>query len=263
MGQKCSCFDKEMDSKTEKNMKDNTFSPVHRKESMSLESKLKRAKQGHQMNSEGTSIGDAIDMGVNDKEKTYNEKIKIIINNISCWFYKKKFLEKQKTSLSENSENIFNQLFTSENIANLKEISGKIKNNFEINGWKKHYKEFPLKLQDFPESRFQGDFSYKNNFNDKIDINDDSNYLEEIFRKSFKTNIIYLNPQNQYVEKQSFIYKGQINKYGERHGEGVLYHVDGSSMEIGTWYNDHSIGWCRTVLPNGIYFESKDKIKLN
>ena len=45
MGQKCSCFDKEMDSKTERNMKDISYS--YAKEEQINQTNLKKVKEIH------------------------------------------------------------------------------------------------------------------------------------------------------------------------------------------------------------------------
>jgi len=186
--------------------------------------------------------------------------------------------------LQENSENLFEELIASEGIKNLNKISEKIKNNFEINGWKEYYEEFPLKFEDLPNSKFQENFNF-NSFEKKdFNLNEliNNNQYEDLLGETFHKKLIFLKPQkNEEIKfKQnsnynysntksnansisnncknfSFIYIGQVNKFGEKHGKGILYHLDGSAMEEGIWYNDHLMGWIRKILSNGIYFECK------
>lgn len=275
MGQKCSCFDKEMDSKTEKNIYD--MSKFNRKESEYMDNdarKIVKAKNSHLINREDL-INDENNMGLNfydnefDREKI-SSKIQVIIRNISSWFHRKKFRENLRNSLVQNSEEIFNELFSSEAIKKLIDVNKKIEKSFDLEGWKEFYNTFPLKFEDLPLSRFSKKLESNNEKNlSNLIIN---NQYEEIFGETFAKKIILMKPQkseeikfkqnssNNKENKErdySFIYKGQVNKFGEKHGRGILYYLDGSSMEEGFWFNDQLVGWCRKVLPNGIYIECK------
>ena len=89
------------------------------------------------------------------------------------------------------------------------------------------------------------------------------NHLEDYIGKTYFTKKIFIKNEEDEINlkktdrKKSYIYIGQINNYGEKHGKGILYYLDGSSMEEGNWHNDYLIGWCRIMLPNGVYFECK------
>jgi hypothetical protein len=142
MGQKCSCFDKEVESKLEKN----DFSISIKKEKVNENDNEGQIKKAKERNSYEKS-------NLNEKlsNNNYNIKLRIIIKNISSWFFRKKFLENSKKSLEEHSEKLFEQLYSSESIRNLNKISEKIKINFDVNGWKEYYEEFPLKIEDLPD----------------------------------------------------------------------------------------------------------------
>lgn len=250
MGQKCSCFDKEIEKKFEQmQMSGNTYEHNNTEYVIAKKQKIRNSSKI-----------------MNDDD--INEKIQIIVKNISYWFLKKKFKEAQKKTLTEISENLFKELISSENVKKLMEINKQIKNSFETNGWKKYYNEFPLTFEDLPIKKNELNFIDLNIKLNQIIIN---NKLEDLFGNTQFKNLIYIMPQKNKDEKNmtkknsdndlmknknsSYIYTGNINKFGEKHGSGVLYYLDGSSMEIGTWFNNHLIGWCRKIFPSGIYIE--------
>lgn len=278
MGQKCSCFDKEVEANLEKN----SFSVSNTKEN-EKEEEIKAAKKS--LIQKQTSIKSIQEKPSNDD---YIKSLKIITQNVCSWFFRKKFIENKKKSLENHSQKLFQEIYNSESIKNLNKISEKIKNNFDINGWKELYEEFPLKIEDLPHSEFQRYHDNNNNYNhnNNFDLNKliyDNNY-EDLLGITYNRELIYLKPAENYNKydkeeirfKQnkdkdnSFIYTGQVNKFGEKHGEGILYTLEGSylsgsslfaiSMEQGIWYNNHLIGWVRKILSNGIYYECKKKL---
>lgn len=265
MGQKCSCFDKEQDTKTEKNIYD--YSLTHRKDETNLDTKTKFKKvKEFQVNEK---YDESMGLGNYENDCT-KEKINMIISNISFWFLRKKFKENQKENLKENSENLFKEYFESEEIKKLRKIEQKITNKFDVNGWKEFYEKFPLKFEDLPKSKYtNNDFS--NNINNKNSLDNliYNNQYEEIFGNTKTKKLIYIKPENKEDIKfkefstnrdhrnNSYIYIGQVNNFGERHGRGIVYYLDGSNMEEGTWYNNILVGFCRKTLPNGVYYECK------
>lgn len=63
------------------------------------------------------------------------------------------------------------------------------------------------------------------------------------------------NNKNQ--NAKNYVYVGDVNRYNQKHGKGVLYYLDGSSREEGTWYEDELIGWVRVIFAaeNGLVIE--------
>lgn len=67
------------------------------------------------------------------------------------------------------------------------------------------------------------------------------------------------NNKKKIKELKNYVYKGDVNKYNQKHGKGVLYYLDGSSKEEGTWYEDELIGWIRIIFSggNGLVIDGK------
>jgi hypothetical protein len=310
MGQKCSCFDKETETKLEKN----DFSDSYKKENIMQEENFKNAKEANILKKNYT-IDFYIKNGKSSSSDNHN-KLEIIIRNISSWFFRKKFNQNIRKSLEIHSEKLFKELFASESIKNLNKIKEKIKNNYDYNGWKEFYEKFPLKFEDLPNSKFQNyyDYNFKNeNFNLNQLIN--NNNLEDLLGITYQRKLIFINPvenninnnnnkeeirykqnfknlnENNVTDKDkdkdkdkklSFIYIGNVNKFGERHGKGIMYQLEGSllssqiqsqtplslsisaiSMEEGIWYNNYLIGWVRKILSSGIFYDCKIIYKIN
>jgi len=64
-------------------------------------------------------------------------------------------------------------------------------------------------------------------------------------------------------EGKNYLYIGSVNKNNQKHGKGVLYNLDGSSREEGTWFEDELIGWVRVIFSaaDGLVLEGKLKKK--
>lgn len=277
MGQKCSCFEKDADRKLEKNM----YDYPNKKDNYINDNKNQNARVSNQyafenstLTHDGMGLMDYSKNGkyYNGKQKT--EKLEIIIRNIASWYFKKKFIDIQKKPLQEISDNLYKEYMSSEKIIRLKDTNNKIKNKFDLNGWKLYYNDFPLTFNDLP---------IRGNEENFIDYNQDLNQIiknnkfEDLFGNTqYKNSILIIPEKNQYEIKfknksnfdnfdlnkekiSSYIYEGHVNKLGQKHGQGVLYYINGSSMEIGTWYNNYLIGWSRKILPSGIYIDCNIK----
>jgi len=111
-----------------------------------------------------------------------NTKIFKIIKNIKNWFYKKRFVENEKENMVEINRNIYNSYLNSENVKKLQKLDLQCKEKFDLNGWKKYYKEFPFDLLNL------------NTTINKNEIARDKNGIiyEKIFGKTFISKKMFL-----------------------------------------------------------------------
>jgi len=98
-------------------------------------------------------------------------------------------------------------------------------------------------------------YSNANNHGTKnlIEINTDKN------NKNANSNSNYHKKNIEKKDSKDYVYVGDINRYYQKHGKGILYYLDGSKLVEGTWLNDELIGWIRIIYPfeNGLVFEGK------
>jgi hypothetical protein len=215
------------------------------------------------------------------------EKINLLIKNISIYISRKNFIEKEKNSLRIFSENMFNQLILCEGIEKLMNLRKNIKIIFEQNGWKDFYENCPILYKDLPKSKFEkyeikNKEKNSNNYKNFENINLYQTENNNLFGKTYFEKKLFIRPENEknnlnkkikldnsnlntnidfidnFNKKRSYIYIGHVNKFGEKHGKGILYYLDGCSMEEGIYFNDRLIGWSRIIFGNGTFIDSKN-----
>jgi hypothetical protein len=206
------------------------------------------------------------------KLRKLSQNIKTIFDELNGWkdFYdnfpiKYKELPKSKYEKSNNNNNNKSDLNNSNLINNSIYISEKeddIKSNNFINIDIDNDNNIDL-LKDsklFKKTYFENRIFIKQNLDDeKVTIRKRKvTFAPEIENANDNNNKInkFIN-YNKIDKRKSYIYIGNVNKFGEKHGKGVLYYLDGISMEEGLWFNNHLFGWSRITYSNGIYFESK------
>ena len=146
--------------------------------------------------------------------QSYKKHLKNDLEKFSNELYKK-YIEKTKNEIIEN---LLNNKIKNEKLTKYQNIS-----------WKEFYKENPneeIEKKILKVKKYKGiKITYKQN--------QESNDINEL------------------LSKISSLYEGEINLYdGKKCGFGKEIYND-SSILIGTFFNDRSIGWNKLIKPNG------------
>jgi len=216
--------------------------------------------------------------------------VNILIRNISNWFYKKKFVENIKEKLEEANENLFKNLIKSEIVQHLEALASKCIKPFSIYDWKNYYKEMPINLSNVSfagknpknidkQSGFNLEFIFGKTYKSRkifmgknffkqasnSDINNKKDDTRSIANDNLNKDLLagkdnYNAPSAEEInnknakkkqEMRNYVYVGEVNNYNQKHGKGVLFYLDGTSREEGTWYEDELIGWIRVIFSVG------------
>lgn len=217
------------------------------------------------------------------RRKYDEEKIILITRNLRKWYYRHKFIKRIKPDLIFNDKLLFDKLLNSLQVQKLIDINSKCKKPYQPDDWQQFYSEYPINVQNLLKSKKDHNntkkvaldssvfgnvyktkkiFLGKNNENAYNDTEDNSNNPNQIILKGNSKENIYSNSKENQKLK-NYIYIGEVNKLNKKHGKGMLYYLDGSSREEGTWFEDSLIGWTRIIYSNGVVFEGIIIIFLN
>lgn len=106
--------------------------------------------------------------------------------------------------------------------------------------------------------------SNSNNDDNRSNANDNSSNNLIALKEKQNLNNPEKNSKNDNDKgKKNYVYIGDVNKYNQKHGKGVLYYLDGSSREEGTWFEDELIGWVRVVSSTGNFFVTEGRLRFN
>lgn len=167
-----------------------------------------------------------------DDWKNYHKEFPINLSNE--YFAAKNGLKLKKSNSGINFELIFGKTFKSKKIFLGKNF---VNTNNSIN---KRESENDIRIINNDVKSNAND----NSSNNLIPIKDNNNNYVSGNKKKNK-------------ENKNYVYVGEVNKYNQKHGKGVLYNLDGTSREEGTWFEDELIGWVRVIFSagNGLVIE--------